>query len=104
MASLSLSIPPSPVSGGVPFACTVDVSGARPGANVKVTLRQVQGVGSWSGGATVLADHLGMGTAPFPSVVFAGIPGGTDLATLVADASDDAGDFFWSSSKSTQVV
>jgi hypothetical protein len=104
MASLDLSIPLGTVSGGLAFAGTVNVQGARPEASVSVTLRQVQGVGKWSGGVTIKTDHLGGGLAAFPAIVLSGIPGGTDIATLIADASDDAGDFFWSSSKSVQVI
>ncbi|HXK19832.1 MAG TPA: hypothetical protein VNG33_18605 [Polyangiaceae bacterium] len=101
---MSLSIPLTTVNGGAAFAGTVGIEGARPGATVSVSLRQVQGAGSWSGGAKVTADHLGAGFAAFPAIVLSGIPGGTDIATLVADASDDAGDFFWSSSTSVQVI
>jgi hypothetical protein len=104
MANLALDIPQPSVVAAKPFSGAVTVTGARPRAIVHVSLRQVGGTGTWSGGATVTADPTGDAVAGFPGVVLMGVPGTTEVATLVADATDDAGDWFWSDAKSTQVV
>lgn len=104
MATLDLHIPQPSVTRNVTFAGHVDVVAARPGATIQVSLRQVQGTGAFTAGAVVKADHLGNGLATFPNIALPGIPGGREIATLLVDASDDAGDFFWASSKSVEVI
>jgi hypothetical protein len=60
--------------------------------------------GAWAGGSSAHADAQGSGVAAFNNVVLVGSPAGPEVATLVADATDDAGDFFWGDAKSVGVV
>ena len=104
MATLSLQIPQPSVSAGVAFPGTVTIAGAPPNATVQVALTQCQGTGTWTSGATAVVNSLGSGIASFPAITLAGSPHGPEIATLVANATDNAGDFFWSDAKSVQVI
>jgi len=71
-----------------PFRVVIEVSGARPGDQVRIRLRQSAGMMPfWSGVAVSIIDANGEGLAAFEGVV---LHGPNSIARLVADHEESA--------------
>lgn len=94
MPTLDLTAPPTAFS-GTPFAATIDLTGARPGTEVTISLRQTRrGLPPlYAAQKTVTTSADGSAAVDF-EVTLTGKPGTTLSAVLLATGNDANLDFY----------